>query len=173
MGYCASTLPSHSTSTTNPTRIAHGNSMAAAYRRRVESGNIPRDRALCFSDMTNGTRHTRSSSRRGVASRALFVRFSVTEFPHPRHGEVRVDEYLADSAMEDPSGTSQRNVRCAPVEQLHPQLILESLYLTADGGLRHAQPAPGRREAEQFHDGRKVPELAKFHRAIVSDRRCG
>ena len=50
------------------------------------------------------------------------------------------------------------------------QLLFEQQNLAADGGLRHVQAGPGRRERTGFRDGLDDFELPEIHRPIVGRR---
>ena len=50
-----------------------------------------------------------------------------------------------------------------PHEQPLVELVLEQEDLAADGGLRHVQPGPGRREGARLRDGADDFQLSEVH----------
>ena len=52
----------------------------------------------------------------------------------------------------------------AAVEELDPELLLESAHLLAYGGLRDVQPIGGAAEVQFLGDGDEVPQMPELNR---------
>ena len=106
---------------------------------------------------------------------------------HPAHHRDRAGQHLlaigdarrrvADVVEDAVAELEQRfagggDLHAAPQPHEQPlvELVLEQQNLAADGGLRHVQAGPGRRERPRFRDGLDDFELPEIHRPIVGRR---